>query len=85
MNAWSQTEAANSCVLTRWAVFDVLVGMAIFYEGAMVRIFVKVTWSLHDLLGLYIITPPRNRGGVIFSLQFVCVSVCLSVCPMFSC
>ena len=27
-----------------------------------------------------IITPPRNRGGVIFSLQFVCVSVCLSVC-----
>ena len=36
-----------------------------------------------------IITPPRNRGGVIFSLQFVCVcvcvcvcvSVCLSVCP----
>ena len=32
-------------------------------------------------------TPPRNRGGVIFSLQFVCVcvcvSVCLSVCPIF--
>ena len=27
-----------------------------------------------------IITPPRNRGGVIFSLQFVCVCVCLSVC-----
>ena len=26
-----------------------------------------------------IITPPRNRGGVIFSLQFVCVSVCLCV------
>ena len=26
-------------------------------------------------------TPPRNRGGVIFSLQFVCVSVCLSVYP----
>ena len=35
------------------------------------------------------ITPPRNRGGVIFSLQFVCLSVylsvCLSVCLMFSC
>ena len=35
------------------------------------------------------VTPPRNRGGVIFSLQFVCVcvcvclSVCLSVCPIF--
>ena len=27
-----------------------------------------------------VITSPRNRGGVIFSLQFVCVSVCLSVC-----
>ena len=26
------------------------------------------------------ITPPRNRGGVIFSLQFVCVSVCVLVC-----
>ena len=26
------------------------------------------------------ITPPRNRGGVILSLQFVCVCVCLSVC-----
>ena len=29
---------------------------------------------------IIIITSPRNRGGVIFSLQFVCVSVCLSVC-----
>ena len=27
-----------------------------------------------------LVTPPRNRGGVIFSLQFVCVSVCLCVC-----
>ena len=28
-------------------------------------------------------TPPRNRGGVIFSLLFVCVCVCVcvSVCP----
>ena len=26
-----------------------------------------------------LITPPRNRGGVIFSLQFVCVSVCVCV------
>ena len=25
-----------------------------------------------------VFTPPRNRGGVIFSLQFVCVSVCVS-------
>ena len=28
----------------------------------------------------FFFTPPRNRGGVIFSLQFVCVSVCLCVC-----
>ena len=27
------------------------------------------------------ITPPRNRGGVIFSLQFVSVCVCVCVCP----
>ena len=27
-------------------------------------------------------TPPRNRGGVIFSLQFVSVCVCLCVCPV---
>ena len=26
------------------------------------------------------VTPPRNRGGVIFSLQFVCVFVYLCVC-----
>ena len=25
-------------------------------------------------------TPPRNRGGVKFSLQFVCVCVCACVC-----
>ena len=25
-----------------------------------------------------LVTPPRFRGGVIFSLQFVCVSVCVS-------
>ena len=27
-----------------------------------------------------IITPPRNHGGVTFSLQFVCVYVCVIVC-----
>ena len=31
-------------------------------------------------LTISIFTPPRNRGGVIFSLQFVCVYVCLCVC-----
>ena len=27
------------------------------------------------------VTPPQNRGEVIFSLQFVCVCVCVCVCP----
>ena len=27
----------------------------------------------------WIFTPPQNRGGVIFSLQFVCVCVCVCV------
>ena len=39
------------------------------------------------ILGKVFFTPPRNRGGVIFLLQFVCVSVCVcvcvSVCPEF--
>ena len=26
-----------------------------------------------------VLTPPQNHGGVIFSLQFLCVSVCVSV------
>ena len=30
--------------------------------------------------GFDIITPPRNRGGVIFVLQFVCVCLSLCVC-----
>ena len=28
----------------------------------------------------FIFTPPQNRGGVIFLLQFVCVFVCVCVC-----
>ena len=32
-----------------------------------------------------IFTPPRNRGGVIFLLQFVCVSVCVCLCVQNSC
>ena len=35
---------------------------------------------------LVFFTPPRNRGGVIFLLQLVCVSVCVCVCvQLFSC
>ena len=29
---------------------------------------------------LFVFTPPRNRGGVIFLLQFVCLSVNVCVC-----
>ena len=42
-------------------------------------------WRLVKVSPQVIFTPPRNRGGVMFSLQFVCVSVCQWVCPMFSC
>ena len=31
-----------------------------------------------------IFTPPCNRGGVIFSLKFVCVSVCVCMCVCLS-
>ena len=33
-----------------------------------------------NMIKATIFIPPRNRGGVIFSLQFFCVSVCLGVC-----
>ena len=43
---------------------------------------IKTEWGdwLSEPISQHIITPPRNRGGVIFSLQFVCVCVCVSVC-----
>ena len=42
--------------------------------------------SSYKIYIMLIFTPPRNRGGVIFSLQFVCVWVCVSVCVSnFSC
>ena len=41
---------------------------------------VNITYKI-----LVLLTPPRFQGGVIFSLQFVCVHVCLCVCLMFSC
>ena len=36
-------------------------------------------WKIH------VFTPPWNRAGVKFSLHFVCVFFCLSVCLVFSC
>ena len=46
-------------------------------------------WRFRSLFhGSLIITPPWNRGGVIFYLRFVCVSlrvfVCVSVCVCLS-
>ena len=38
----------------------------------------NISFSWHQKLNL--ITRPQNRGRVIFSLQFVCVCVCLPVC-----
>ena len=54
------------------------------------RVFLFFSFSLPTLSQnrVYVIfsvfTPPRNRGGVIFSLQFVCLSVCPCV-RLFSC
>ena len=52
-----------------------------------------ITWLMHSIVistcqGGYAVmsicitffTPPQNRGGVIFLLQFVCVCVCVCVC-----
>ena len=39
----------------------------------------KFTWSQFDYDD-FLITPSRNRGGVIFSLQFLCVYHSMSVC-----
>ena len=39
-----------------------------------------VTKGLELQISKLIITPPRNRGGVIFLLQFVCVCVCVCMC-----
>ena len=44
----------------------------------------SIKWECMVLKGIYvnaniyplIFTPPRNHGGVIFSLQFVCLSAC---------
>ena len=41
----------------------------------------EILWTAYVILHFF--TPPRNRGGVIFLLQFVYVSVCLSVCLEF--
>ena len=44
-----------------------------------------VVWNIRSFaIDLIFVTPPRNRGGVIFSLQSVCVSVCLCVCVCLS-
>ena len=58
-----------------------------FFKSAYDLCYVKV-WDMEDVTETRnnfvvigsLITPPRNRGGVIFSLQFVCVYVCVCVC-----
>ena len=41
----------------------------------------SLSFSIPLLICGAIFTPPRNRGGVIFLLQFVCLCVCVCVCP----
>ena len=38
------------------------------------------TMKLAEVSWCFILTPPQNCGGVIFSLQFVCLCVCVCVC-----
>ena len=75
------------CLSTRWFVVNgaryglwFLVWI-IIWVALILAIF---TFLLTSHILVQIITPPRNRGGVIFSLQFVCVSVCVCV-RLFSC
>ena len=47
------------------------------------QLYILIVWSLilvqMKVIYFVISTPPRNRGGVIFSFQFVCVYLCESV------
>ena len=57
-------------------------GMTILFPFILILRYSSVSRVKCLLLYTLFIAPPRNRGGVIFSLQFVCVSICLSVCPI---
>ena len=55
-----------------------------FYSTLLLPLIVITENKLFSLQLRFVFTPPRNRGEVLFLLQFVClcvfVSVCLSVC-----
>ena len=55
---------------------EVIQSNVTFWQILWSVIFKALSISLHS----EILTPPRNRGGVIFSFQFVCMSVCVYVC-----
>ena len=71
---WQNTfrVCSNFEVIVRILVFGICWNNAYFSFDCLVVKF--------KLRTFYIFTSPRNRGGVIFSLQFVCMSVCLCVC-----
>ena len=53
-----------------------------YWASASLHFFIKQFFKRSNILRYRIsfFTPPRNRGGVIFSMQFVCVSLCVCVC-----
>ena len=66
--------------------FDILLITKIDYKDHATRSNVTdVEESAFSECFLFFFTPPRNRGGVIFSFQFVCVSVSVYyLCPAVS-
>ena len=75
----SVSPAQNVWYIGRNAALSYFAGFTGTFDSLSVSNFVFVCVSRF-------VTPPRNRGGVIFLLQFVClcVSVCLSVCVCLS-
>ena len=63
-------EICMYCVLNAYTIK--IAKFAVFFIKSFFNVCVR------DGGSFFVFTPPRNRGGVIFSLQFVCVCVCLS-------
>ena len=75
--SWKHTLATISVTLS----FHDCLGINIKAISAYTRFARSVTLTLAlGWLNSGFFTPPRNRGGVIFLLQFVCLCVCVSVC-----
>ena len=69
-------------------IISVTIGWVLIkFDGSVGRLIQLTVLKFHEnrlnnevIMTSFLITPPRNCGGVIFSLQFVCLSVCVCVC-----